>query len=83
MLGKYTIETLALAPGSDTLLNLYSPDATSLLASNDDHGPGLASQIVHAFPGPELTMLKAATSTCALWPEYKPTCCGFRQARCA
>jgi hypothetical protein len=47
--GAYTVQTSALGPGSDTVLNLYDIDRTMLLASNDDHGPGLASQIVYSF----------------------------------
>lgn len=47
--GTFTIETSALGPGSDTLLNLYDTDKTTLLATNDDYGPGVASQIVYTF----------------------------------
>lgn len=47
--GAYTIETSALAPGSDTVLNLYDTNGTSILATNDDYGLGLASQIVYNF----------------------------------
>lgn len=50
--GAYTIETSALASGSDTVLNLYDGDGTSILATNDDYGPGLASQIVYSFTQP-------------------------------
>lgn len=48
--GTYTVQTSALGPGSDTVLNLYDTDGALLLASNDDYGPGLASQIVYDFP---------------------------------
>lgn len=47
--GIYTIHTEATGPIGDTFLNLYDSDHTTLLASNDDFGPGLASQIVYSF----------------------------------
>jgi hypothetical protein len=48
--GPYTIQTSGLAPGSDTQITIYDADRTTALASNDDYGPGLGSQIVTSFP---------------------------------
>jgi RHS repeat-associated protein len=42
---QYRIETLDLASGTDTYLELYGADGTTLLASDDDGGPGLASAL--------------------------------------
>jgi len=42
----YEIETSQLGPGSDTVIDLYREDGTSLIGSNDDYGYGLASKIV-------------------------------------
>lgn len=50
--GWYTIRTADLLPGSDTLLTLYDTDRTGVLATNDDFGPGTASQLVHQFGAP-------------------------------
>lgn len=47
--GIYTLQTLALGPGSDTVLSLYDPQGSTLLSRSDDYGPGLASQIVYTF----------------------------------
>lgn len=41
----YTIETLNLGNRSDTYLYLYGSNGTTLIASNDDGGGGLASRI--------------------------------------
>jgi hypothetical protein len=41
----YRIETLNLAAGNDTVLELYQSDGTSLIASDDDGNGGLASLI--------------------------------------
>jgi hypothetical protein len=46
----YTIRTLNLAGGADTVVNLYDVDAFSLLAGNDDAGGGPSSQLVWAAP---------------------------------
>ena len=43
----YTIFTANLASSSDTILDLYQSDGTTLIASNDDGGGGLASRIQH------------------------------------
>jgi hypothetical protein len=43
--GDYAIQTSNLAPGCDTVVELYGPDATTLLASNDDFSFGLGSQV--------------------------------------
>ncbi len=37
---SYTLETLYLGPLADTVLALYAPDCTTLLAFNDDRAPG-------------------------------------------
>jgi hypothetical protein len=50
--GWYTIRTTDLAPGSDTLLTLYGADRTAILETNDDFGPGTASQLVYQFSRP-------------------------------
>jgi uncharacterized delta-60 repeat protein len=42
---SYTIETSNLGPLADTVLELYGTDCTSLLASDNDGGAGLASLI--------------------------------------
>src|SRR5207247_8967495 len=42
---SYTIETSALGPLADTVLELYAPDCSALLAWDDDGGGGLASRI--------------------------------------
>lgn len=46
--GAHTIETLDNGPEADTILSLYD-GAGTLLATNDDHSPGVASQVVHTF----------------------------------
>jgi len=43
------VETSNLGSWSDTFLDLYAADGTTLLASNDDGGVGLASRIVYAI----------------------------------
>ncbi len=42
---SYTIGASNLGPNADTVLSLYAPDGTTLLASNDDYNDSLASQI--------------------------------------
>jgi M6 family metalloprotease-like protein len=44
---QYTLTTSSLASGVDTVLYLYDSDGTTLLATNDDGGGGLSSQIVY------------------------------------
>jgi hypothetical protein len=44
------IKTFELSPSSDTYLYLYDSDGTTLLASNDDYGGSLASQIEWRAP---------------------------------
>ena len=56
--GSYTVETSGLGQGSDTLLNLYGPDRTTLIASNDDYGPGLGSRLVYTFTQPGTYMVE-------------------------
>jgi len=46
----YVIRTANLGPNSDTRLNLYDRDRTTLLASNDDYGPGRASALSVTLP---------------------------------
>ncbi|MEK6901234.1 MAG: LamG-like jellyroll fold domain-containing protein [Nanoarchaeota archaeon] len=46
----YTITTTGLGPNADTVLLLYAPDGTTLLATNDDFGDSLASQIIWQAP---------------------------------
>lgn len=46
----HKIQTSNLGPNSDTYLYLYGPDGTTLLASNDDYGESLASQIEWTAP---------------------------------
>ena len=46
----YTIRTANLGTSADTYLYLYDTDRTTLLASNDDYGGSLASQIEWAAP---------------------------------
>ena len=43
----YTIFTANLGPSSDTFLDLYQSDGTTLITSNDDRGGGVASRIVY------------------------------------
>lgn len=50
--GWYTIHTTDLAPGSDTVLTLHDTDRATVLAANDDFGPGTASQLEHQFSQP-------------------------------
>jgi hypothetical protein len=45
-----TVETDQLGPGSDTVLELLDRDGITVLASDDDDGPGLGSRIVLAVP---------------------------------
>ncbi|MBI2305296.1 MAG: peptidoglycan DD-metalloendopeptidase family protein [Chloroflexi bacterium] len=46
----YTLRTSSLGAASDTFLYLYDRDRTTLLASNDDYGGTLASQIEWMAP---------------------------------
>lgn len=46
----YPIHTFNLGEYADTVLSLYAPDGTTLLASNDDYGGKFASQIVWTAP---------------------------------
>lgn len=46
----FLFRTLDLAAGTDTVLELYGPDGTTLLASDDDGGGGLASRIQWVAP---------------------------------
>ncbi len=46
----YTIRTQNLAGGADTVVNLYDMDAVTLLASDDNTGGGLASEIHWTAP---------------------------------
>ena len=46
----YTIRTSGLGVSADTYLYLYDTDGTTLLASNDDYGGALASQIDWTAP---------------------------------
>lgn len=46
----YTLATANLGANVDTVLSLLDSDGTSLVASNDDHGDSLASQIVWTAP---------------------------------
>jgi hypothetical protein len=43
---QYTIETSSLGSSCDTVMQLYAADGTTVLASDDDGGSGLASRIV-------------------------------------
>ena len=47
---NYTISTSDLGPAADTYLYLYDTDGTTLLASNDDFGGSLGSQIQWSAP---------------------------------
>jgi pimeloyl-ACP methyl ester carboxylesterase len=47
---NYTISTSNLGPAADTYLYLYGTDGVTLLASNDDFGAALASQIQWKAP---------------------------------
>lgn len=46
----YILRTFALGTSADTQIALYSQDGTTLLASNDDYGDTLASQIEWTAP---------------------------------
>ena len=46
----YLIRTSNLGPNSDTVLELYSRNGLTRLASNDDHGPGRTSLITYTVP---------------------------------
>lgn len=46
----YMMRTFDLGPAADTYLYLYDTDSTTLLASNDDYGGSLASQIEWIAP---------------------------------
>jgi hypothetical protein len=52
-MGVYQIQTSGLGPGSDTILQLYRSDGTSMVVEDDDFGPELgASQIIQPIsPG--------------------------------
>jgi hypothetical protein len=54
----YRIETLNLADGTDTILDLYQPNHTTLITSNDDGGGGLASLIRFTPPATGTYYLK-------------------------
>ncbi len=43
---NYQIETLSLGCGNDTVLQLFEPDGATLIASDDNSGPGAASRLV-------------------------------------
>jgi murein DD-endopeptidase MepM/ murein hydrolase activator NlpD len=47
---QYTLRTLDLAGGADTVLNLYDVDGLTLLASNDNAGSGSASELIWTAP---------------------------------
>jgi hypothetical protein len=48
---EYALETRSLIGGANTYLRLYGPDGTTLLAVNDDRGPGdLSSRILWTPP---------------------------------
>ncbi len=47
---KNVIETVNLAAGVDTVLDLYDIDGTTLLSSNDNYGAGLGSYIEWRAP---------------------------------
>ena len=46
----YVLSTANLGPSADTVLELYGPDCTTLLTSNDKGGGGLASRITWVAP---------------------------------
>jgi len=48
--GWYEIETRSLAPGVDTILELYDGDGLTLLATDDNGGGGLASRLEWQVP---------------------------------
>lgn len=54
----YTIQTSSLGPNADTYLYLYGPDGTTLLASNDDFGGSLSSQIEWTAPADDTYYLQ-------------------------
>jgi hypothetical protein len=47
---RYTIETSSLGSESDTFVALYGTDGTTLIAWDDDSGPGLGSRITWDCP---------------------------------
>lgn len=55
----YTIATSSLGSSADTVLSLYAPDGTTLLASNDDYDNSLASQIIWTAPTDSTFYIKA------------------------
>jgi len=56
-------ETLNLGDGGNTLLELYAPDRTTLLASNDNRGPGdLSSRLQYLVPAPGPYFLRVLRS---------------------
>lgn len=56
-------ETLNLGDGGNTLLELYAPDRATLLASNDDRGPGdPSSRIQYLVPAPGPYFLRVRRS---------------------
>jgi hypothetical protein len=48
--GRYTIQTSGLSAGVDTIVQLYDQDGTTVLASDDNGGGGLASQLLWQAP---------------------------------
>ena len=49
---NYTIETANLGPAADTILELFAPDCTTVLAADDNGGGGFASRIDWTATGP-------------------------------
>jgi len=47
----YTIETFNLCPSADTVLEIYDTDCSTLLASDDNGGTGVASKLEFTAPG--------------------------------
>lgn len=47
--GVYALRTQALGPDADTIIDLFGSDGQTLLFQNDDHGPGLQSQVIWRF----------------------------------
>ena len=47
---SYTIQTLDLAVGVDTILTVYEPDGETIIASDDNSGGGLASLVTFHAP---------------------------------
>ncbi|MBI3979603.1 MAG: DUF11 domain-containing protein, partial [Chloroflexi bacterium] len=47
---EYVAETANLGPSADTIVDLYAEDGVTLLARDDDSGPGAGSRIVWVAP---------------------------------